>query len=124
LPQNTPYPTSNSISFIFILKDKGKKTRGRFACHILRIYIYLIVSSLTVKRICLFQFFYILILIRQRFIKSFFLKKIVARGKMDSHFHGNDIKSNEIAALSSKVRNDRSSSRDNKCRSVLQSAYY
>ncbi len=26
---------------------------------------------------------------------------------MDSHFHGNDIRSNEIAALSSKVRNDK-----------------
>ncbi|MGB6370296.1 MAG: hypothetical protein WBF68_04610 [Atribacterota bacterium] len=26
---------------------------------------------------------------------------------MDSHFHGNDIRSNEIADLSSKVRNDR-----------------
>jgi len=26
---------------------------------------------------------------------------------MDSHFHGNDIRSNEIAALSSKARNNR-----------------
>ena len=26
---------------------------------------------------------------------------------MDSHFHGNDIRSNEIAMLSSKFRNDR-----------------
>jgi len=43
---------------------------------------------------------------------------------MDSHFHGNDIRSNEIAALSSKVHNDRSLSKDNKCRGVLQCAYY
>jgi len=26
---------------------------------------------------------------------------------MDSHFHGNDVRSNEITALSSKARNDR-----------------
>jgi len=38
---------------------------------------------------------------------------------MDSHFHGNDIRSNEIPALFSKVRDDRSLSRDNKCRGVL-----
>ena len=50
-----------------------KNTRGRFVCHILRIYIYLIESPVTVKRISLFQFFYISILIRQKILKSFFL---------------------------------------------------
>jgi len=39
-----------------------------------------------------------------------FLEK---RGKMDSHFHGNDIRSNEIAALSSKARNDRGTKTNN-----------
>jgi len=32
---------------------------------------------------------------------------------MDSHFHGNDIRSNEIAALSSKARNDRGTKTNN-----------
>ncbi len=42
---------------------------GRFVCHILRIYIYLIESPPAIKRISLFQFFYILILIRQKVYK-------------------------------------------------------
>jgi len=46
-----------------------KKTRGRFVCHTLIIYIYLIKSPLAVKKISLFQFFYTLILIRQMFQK-------------------------------------------------------
>ena len=128
------------------------KTRGRFVCHILRIYIYLIVSPPVIKRINIFQFFYTLILIRQKVYKTLlFLKNscemyqplvnseqyLDGREKIDSHFRGNDIQrsgngrsgrdnederykgSNEITALSSKVRNDRSLSRDNKCRGVL-----
>ena len=43
------------------------KTRGRFVCHILRIYIYLIESPPEDNRISLFRFVYILMLIRQRF---------------------------------------------------------
>jgi len=34
---------------------------------------------------------------------------------MDSHFHGNDIRSNEINALSSKVCNDRGIKTNNIC---------
>jgi len=45
-----------------------KKTRGRFVCHIC-IYIYLIESPPTVKRISPFRFFYTLILIRQKVCK-------------------------------------------------------
>ena len=54
----------------FFVALQKYKTRGRFVCHILRIYIYLIKSPPAVKRISLFQFFYILILIRQRFQKT------------------------------------------------------
>ena len=52
------------INFLLILKDKAT-----VLCHALRIYIYLIESSPAVKRISRFQFFYTLILIRQKVYK-------------------------------------------------------
>ena len=55
-----PISNKNVISLGFL--NLFKKTRGRFVCHILRIYIYLIESPPAVKRISPFQFFYILIL--------------------------------------------------------------
>ena len=71
--------------------------------HTSKIYIYLIESPPAFKRI-LFQFFYILILIRQKVYKTLLflknscdvqdarLKFLEKRGKMNSHFHGNDIR--------------------------------
>jgi len=53
------------------------KIGGRFVCHILRIYIYLIKSPPLVKRISHFQFFYILILIRQWVYKTLLFERKV-----------------------------------------------
>ena len=52
----------------------NNKTRGRFVCHILRIYIYLIESLPAVKRINLFNFSTLLYKYDKRLIKSFFFK--------------------------------------------------
>jgi len=53
-------------------KRDNKYVREQFFGHTSRIYTYLIESPLAVERISLFQFFYILILIRQRFYKILF----------------------------------------------------
>jgi len=71
-----------------------------------------------------FKLFYVkysncyILYIRHKYKKSFFFRRksflqdaickfLEKRGKMDSHFHENDIWGNEIAALSLKARNDR-----------------
>jgi len=48
--------------------------QGTVLCHTSKIYIYLIESPPAVKKISLFQFFYILILIRQKVYKILLFK--------------------------------------------------
>jgi len=73
------FSSSRSILLIALLTVKGQG--DVFLYYILRIYIYLIESPPAFKIISPFQFFYILILIRQRFLKILlFLKNKVFTG--------------------------------------------
>lgn len=83
IPGDTSFPNSNCD----LIKLRGQVLKyhflssrsiflnfficqGTVLCHTLRIYIYLIVSPPAVKIISLFQFFYTLILIRQKVYKT------------------------------------------------------